>query len=152
VVANVRGRSLGAVTDEVKDRLKNVTFPREHHLEVLGDSQAQAATDLKVWTYAIGAAILIFFVLQAALGGWLIATLYFLCLPVALSGGVLVGVLTRDSVSVVALLGLLTVLTVAVRGGLLQIKQYQRLHRESAVTGEELVLLGSRQRFTPAVT
>ena len=151
VVANVRGRSLSAVAGEVKDKLKGVTFPREHHLEVLGDSQAQAANDLRVWTYAIGAAILIFFLLQAGVG-WRMASLYFLTLPVALAGGALVAVLGRTSVSVVALLGLLGVLAVAVRGGILQIRLYQRLEQEGQPPGEELVLSGSRQRFVPAVT
>ena len=40
VVANVRGRGLNAVTNEVDDRLQHVTFPREHHLEVLGQAGA----------------------------------------------------------------------------------------------------------------
>jgi Cu/Ag efflux pump CusA len=162
VVADVRGRGLGAVTAEVKDKLRNVTFPREHHLEVLGDSEAHAATDFRVWTYAIGAAILIFFLLQAGLGSWRLAVLLYLLLPVALAGGVLVAVIDRDRGSVVALLGLLTVLAMAVRGGLLQIRHYQRLDdpgatpasqgTDSRPPGEELVLLGSRQRFTPALT
>lgn len=160
VVANVRGRSLSAVTGEVKDRLRNVTFPREHHLEVLGDSAAAAATDLRVWTYAVGAAILIFFLLQAGVG-WRLAALYFLLIPVALAGGALVAVLARNSVSVVALLGLLTVLAVAVRGGILQIRLYQRLEQTGATpasdgssrpAGEELVVAGARQRFAPGVT
>jgi Cu/Ag efflux pump CusA len=119
---------------------------------VLGDSEAQAATDFRVWTYAIGAAILIFFLLQAGLGSWRMATLYYLLLPVALTGGVLVAVLGRSSVSVVALLGLLTVLAVAIRGGMLQIKHYQRLEQDGQPPGEDLVLLGSRQRFVPAMT
>jgi CzcA family heavy metal efflux pump len=152
VVANVRGRSLSAVTAEVKNKLKSVTFPREHHLEVLGDSQARAATDFRVWTYAIGVVILIFFLLQAGLGTWRMAALYLLFLPVSLAGGVLVAVLDRSSMSVVALLGLLTVLAVTIRGGIVQIKQYQRLQQEGHPPGEELVLLGSRQRFVPAVT
>src|SRR5207248_11292669 len=80
VVANVRGRGLSAVTAEVKDKLAAVTFPREHHLEVLGASEAKAAVDLQVWLYAIGAAILIFFLLQAALASWRLAALYFLLL------------------------------------------------------------------------
>lgn len=149
VVANVRGRGLGAVTAEVKDKVKGVTFPREHHLEVLGESQAQAATDFRVWTYAIGAAIFIFFLLQAGLGSWRLASLYFLLIPVALAGGVLAAVLARDHVSVVALLGLLTVLAMAVRGGILQLNEYQR---RDGPLDTDLVVRGSVRRFVPTVT
>ncbi|MFE9691613.1 efflux RND transporter permease subunit [Micromonospora sp. NPDC005806] len=152
VVANVRGRGLDAVTSEVKDRLAQVTFPREHHLEVLGEAQARAGSDFRVWTFVIGALILIFFLLQAGFGSWRVASLYFLLLPTALAGGLLLAALDRSAVSVVALLGLLTVLAMAVRGGTLQIRRYQRLTEGGHPHGAELVELGSRQQFTPAVT
>ncbi len=152
VVANVSGRSLSAVTDEVDSRLRQVTFPREHHLEVLGEGQEQASSDLRLAAYVIGAAILIFFLLQAGFGSWRLASLYFLLLPVALAGGLLVAAIDRGAVSVVALLGLLAVLVMAVRGGMLQIKVYQRLQDEGQQHGVELVLTGSRERLFPTLT
>ena len=129
-------------------RVKGMSFPREHHLEVLGESQARSATDFRVWTYIAGAAILIFFLLQAGLRSWRLATLTFLLLPVALSGGVLTAVLGRASMSVAAMLGLLAVLAVAVRTSLLQVAHLQRLE----ATSSDLVIRGMRERFTPAVT
>jgi Cu/Ag efflux pump CusA len=152
VVANVRGRGLGAVTDEVDDRLAQVTFPREHHLEVLGGGQEQASSDLLVWAYVIGAGILIFFLLQAGFASWRLASLQFLLLPAALAGGLVVAAVDRAAVSAIALAGLLTVLAMAIRGGLLQVKQYQRLEDEGQPLGPELVELGSRQRLIPTVT
>lgn len=148
VVASVRGRSLDEVTAAVSDRVKGVSFPREHHLEVLGDSLARSATDLRGWAYLAGAAILVYFLLQAGLGSWRLATLVFLSLPVAVSGGVLAAVLDRSSMSVAALLGLLAVLAVAVRTGMLQIAHLQRLAADSA----DDVVRAARERFTPAVT
>lgn len=151
VVANVSDRGLSEVTDEVTDRVRNVAFPREHHLEVLGESQAQANAGIQVWAYAIAAAILIFFLLQAGFGSWRLASLYFLLLPAALGGGVLAALLVRSQLSVVALLGLIAVGAVAVRGGILQITNYQQLANDGHDRGEDMVLLGSRQRFVPAV-
>jgi Cu/Ag efflux pump CusA len=50
-------------------------------------------------------------------------------------------------------MGLLAVLAIAVRGGILQIRQYQRLEQqEGQAFGPDLVLRGSRQRFGPTVT
>jgi Cu/Ag efflux pump CusA len=50
-------------------------------------------------------------------------------------------------------MGLFAVVAIAVRGGLLQITNYQRLERENGrACDRELVLLGSRQRFAPTVT
>jgi Cu/Ag efflux pump CusA len=147
VVANVRGQSLADVTATVSDRVKGVSFPREHHLEVLGESQARSASDFRVWTYIVGVAVLIYFLLQAGLHSWRLATLQFLLLPAALSGGVVAAVLAGSSMSVAALLGLLAVLAVAVRTGVLQIAALQG----QAATGPDVVR-GARERFTPAVT
>ncbi|GLZ34932.1 cation efflux system protein [Lentzea sp. NBRC 105346] len=148
VVANVRGRSLADVTKAVSDRVKGVAFPREHHLEVLGDSQVRAAADFRIWTYVAGAAILIYFLLQAGLRSWRMATLLYLLLPVAASGGLLVAALDRTHQSAASLAGLLAVLAVAVRTGMVQLKQYEQLNAGNA----ELVARGARERFTPAVT
>jgi CzcA family heavy metal efflux pump len=152
VVANVRGRDLNAVTDDVGDRLQQVTFPREHHLEVLGAGQEQASSDLRIWAYVIGAGILIFFLLQAGFTSWRLGSLLFLLLPAALAGGLVVAAVDQAAVSIVALVGLLSVLAMAVRGGLLQIKQYQRLQEEGQQPGAELVERGSRQRLIPTIT
>jgi Cu/Ag efflux pump CusA len=152
VVANVRGRGLGAVTADVRDRLRQVTFPQEHHLEVLGEAQARANVGSELWAVIAGLAIFIFFLLQAAFGSWRLALLYFLLLPLALVGGLLLALAVRGSLSTVALLGLLTVLAMAVRGGLLQVGHYQRLEEEGVPPGPDLVARGSRDRFVPTVT
>ena len=153
VVADVRGRSLSSVTGEVENVLRQVTFPREHHLEVLRDSQARQGSGLIVLFYVVAAAILVFFLLQAALGSWRLASLLFLLAPIAVVGGVLVAAAQRDRMSVAALVALLAVLAVAVRGALLLLAQYRRLAREAGTPiGPDLVLLGSRQRFVPTVT
>jgi Cu/Ag efflux pump CusA len=136
VVANVRGRGIGAVTAEVRDRLRQVTFPPEHHLEVLGETQARASAGFELWAVVIGLAIFVFFLLQAAFGSWRLALLYYLLLPLALVGGLLLALTVRGSLSTVALLGLLTVLAVAVRGGLLQVRHYQRLADEALAPAE----------------
>jgi CzcA family heavy metal efflux pump len=152
VVADVRGRSLNAVTADVERRLQRVTFPREHHLEVLSDAQARQSSRQLALLYIIAAAIAIFFLLQAGFGSWRLACLFFLLLPVSLAGGVLVAAVRGDDVSVVSLLGLLTVLAIAARGGILQIKHYQHLEQEEGKSfGPDLVLLGSLQRFSPTV-
>ncbi|HEU4422124.1 MAG TPA: efflux RND transporter permease subunit, partial [Pilimelia sp.] len=152
VVANVRGRSLCSVTDDVRDRVREVSFPREHHLEVLGEAEERTGHSLRVWAYVIGAAVLIFFLLQAAFGSWRLAALYFLALPAALAGGLLLAAAIRGTVSVIALLGLLTVLAMAVRGAITQVRHYQRLADDGRAHDSELVALGSAERFVPSVT
>jgi Cu/Ag efflux pump CusA len=153
VVADVRGQGVGTVRAEVKDRLRQVAFPQEHHLEVLGEVESQNAAGFQLWATIIGIAVLVFFLIQAAFNSWRLALLYFLFLPLGLVGGLLVALVIRNTVSAVALLGLLTVLAVGIRGGLLQVRHYQRLeNEEGAPPGPELVARGSREQFVPTVT
>jgi CzcA family heavy metal efflux pump len=151
VVADVRGRSLGSVTQEVQGLLRQVTFPLEHHSEVLGDFAQQQRDRRRALSWFLAAGIATFFLLQACFGSWRLASLLFLLLPVAMAGGVLAAALAGNAMSTVALMGLLAVLAIAVRGGILQIRQYRDLEREDA-TGADVVLRGARQRFGPTVT
>jgi Cu/Ag efflux pump CusA len=151
VVADVRGRSLGSVTQEVQGLLRQVTFPLEHHSEVLRDFAQQQRDRRRALGWFLAAGIATFFLLQACLASWRLASLLFLLLPVAMAGGVLAAALAGNAMSTVALMGLLAVLAIAVRGGILQIRQYRDLEREGA-TGADVVLRGARQRFGPTVT
>ena len=151
VVADVRGRSLGSVTRDVQGLLRQVTFPLEHHSEILGDFAQQQRDRRRTLSWFLAAAIATFFLLQACFASWRLASLLFLLLPVAMAGGVLAAALAGNAMSTVALMGLLAVLAIAVRGGILQIRQYRDLEREDA-TGADVVLRGARQRFGPTVT
>jgi Cu/Ag efflux pump CusA len=151
VVADVRGRSLGSVTQEVQCLLRQVTFPLEHHSEVLGAFAQQQRDRRRALSWFLAAGIATFFLLQACFASWRLASLLFLLLPVAMAGGVLAAALAGNAMSTVALMGLLAVLAIAVRGGILQIQQYRDLEREGE-TGADVVLRGARQRFGPTVT
>jgi CzcA family heavy metal efflux pump len=152
VTANVQGRSLGSVTPDVERRLQQITFPLEHHVEVLGEAAQRQSTERRVLSYAIAGVIALFFLLQACFGSWRLASLFFLLLPLALAGAVLVAVIRQEAMSVVSLMGLLTVLAIAARSGILQIRHYQRLEQqEGEAFGPDLVLRGSQQRFRPTV-
>jgi Cu/Ag efflux pump CusA len=150
VVAQVQGRDLGAVRSELEGRLKQINFPTEYHLEVLGEAEERAAAQRTVLAYAIGALIALYFLLQAAFGSWRLATMYYLLLSVPLAGAALAASL-QPGISILSLVGGLAVLAVAVRGGILLIARYQRLEREGEPLGRDLVLLGSQQRFKAIV-
>jgi Cu/Ag efflux pump CusA len=76
------------------------------------------------------AAILgIFLLLQAAFGSWKLASLAFLALPTALSGGVLAAFIGGGSISLGSLVGFLAVLGIAARNGVMLILHYQHLEQ-----------------------
>jgi CzcA family heavy metal efflux pump len=150
VGANVEGRDLASVVDDVEDAVDGVTFPREYHAEVLGESTELNAAQDRLLVFGIAAAIAIFLLLHAALGSLRLAVLTFLVLPMALVGGVLAVWLGDGVLSLGSLVGFLTVFGIAARNGILMISHFQHLERyEREAFGPGLVLRGAKERLAP---
>ena len=150
VGANVAGRDLGSVVDEVEDRLEGVTFPRAYHAEVLGESTELNAARHRLLLYGLAAAVAILLLLQAVFGSVRLALLTFLLLPMALVGGVLAVWLGDGVLSLGSLVGFLAVFGIAARNGILMISHFQHLEREEGVEfGPGLVLRGASERLAP---
>lgn len=153
VTAEVEGRGYGDVVADAERRLERVEFPLEHHAELLGGFADRQAARTRVLTVVAAAAIGIFLLLQAAFGSWRHAILLFLTLPMALSGGVLAVLVDRATVTLGSAAGLVAVLGIAARGGIVLINHYQRLEwREGELFGTQLVVRGTRDRFVPILT
>jgi CzcA family heavy metal efflux pump len=150
VGANVEGRDLASVVDEVEDRVDGIEFPREYHAEVLGESTELNAAQDRLLVFGIAAAIAIFLLLHAAFGSLRLATLTFLLLPMALVGGVLAVSLGDGVLSLGSLVGFLTVFGIAARNGILMVSHFQHLERyEGEPFGPGLVLRGAKERLAP---
>ena len=90
-------------------------------------------------------AIAIFLLLQAAFGGWRLAVLAFLTLPVALAGGVLAALIDGAELSLGSLIGFLALFGIAARNGLVLIRHFQDLERDEGESfGADLVQRGAR--------
>jgi Cu/Ag efflux pump CusA len=150
VSANVRGRDLGSVAKDVESALKGVNFPLEYHAEVIGEFAERQAASRNI-TLAGGVAVIaIFFLLVTSFGNLRLATLTFFTLPWALVGGVLAAFLTTGVLSLGSLVGLLTILGIATRNGIMMISHFQHLEEEEGMTfGPELVMRGAKERIAP---
>src|SRR6266508_531913 len=151
VTAGIRGRSLGAVTHDVEQRLRGIQFPLEHHAEVLGAAAELQADKQWVLSVAVAAAIGILLLLQAAFGSWRLAALVFLSLPLALVGGVLAALAFGGQITLLgSYAALFTLLAIAARNSILLVKRYQRLQQEDGEEfGAGLVLRGAQERLAP---
>ena len=102
--------------------------------------------------FGIASAIAIFLLLQAAFGGWRLAVLAFLTLPVALLGGVLAALIDGAELSLGSMIAFLAIFGLAARTGIVMIRHFQTLEREGATLGPALVQQGAMERFGPIVT
>jgi Cu/Ag efflux pump CusA len=150
VGANVSGRDLGSVVDDVEDRLEEVKFPLGYYPELLGEYAERQAAQKRLLGFSGVAAIGIFLLLQASFKNWRLAILSFLTLPSALVGGVLAAFAGGGMISLGSLVGFLTVLGIAARNGIMLIDHFQHLEQhEGEAFGSGLVLRGARERISP---
>lgn len=150
VGANVEGRDLGSVVRDVERGLAEIEFPLGYHAEMLGEFAERQAAQKQLMTFAIGAAIAVFLLLQTSFGNWRLATLSFVTLPMALVGGLMAAFLGGRVLSLGSLIGFFTVLGIVARNGIMLISHYQHLEREEGETfGPALVLRGARERLSP---
>jgi Cu/Ag efflux pump CusA len=96
------------------------------------------------------AVIAIFFLLYTSFGNFRLATLTFFTLPWALVGGLLAAYLSNGILSLGSLVGLLTILGIATRNGIMMISHFQHLEEEEGEPfGPALVQRGARERIAP---
>jgi Cu/Ag efflux pump CusA len=150
VHGNVRGRDLGSVAKEVEERLRTVQFPIGYYPQVLGEfkEREMALKNFRVLTIAVTVAI--FLILQATFGSWRLATMSFLTFPAALIGGVLAAFLTDRVISLGSLVGVITILGVSARNGIMLIEHYRHLENvEGEPFGLGLIMRGASERLAP---
>jgi CzcA family heavy metal efflux pump len=143
-------RDLGAVTRDIQSQLDDMKLPLGYRAELLGEAAERHAAQRRLLMFAIGAAALIFLLLQAAFGSWRLASMMFFTLPMALVGGVLAAYAGVGEISLGALIGFYTVMGIAARNGIMMVTHFQHLERqEGEPFGPGLVLRGARERLSP---
>ncbi len=150
VSANVSGRDLGSVMDDLDDGLDEVEMPIGYHSEVLGEFAERQAAQRNLFLFSIAAAFGVLMLLQASFASWRLASIAFVTLPIALVGGVIAAYLGGGILTLGSLVGFLTVLGIVARNGIMLISHYQHLERfEGEVFGPEMIIRGARERLVP---
>ncbi|HEY3476862.1 MAG TPA: efflux RND transporter permease subunit, partial [Anaerolineales bacterium] len=150
VSANVKDRDLGSVAADVENALAKVDFPLGYHAEVLGEFQEREAAQRNLLLAGAVAVIAIFFLLYTSFNNWRMTILTFFTLPWALVGGALAAYLTSGIISLGSMVGLLTILGIATRNGIMMISHFQHLEeQEGEKFGLALILRGARERIAP---
>ena len=150
VLADVQGRDLGSVGEDLAELLAERSFPLGYHAELLGEYEEQEAAQARLLATAGIALVLVVLLLQASLGSWRPTLLVLFTLPMALIGGVLAAFATGGVLSIGSLVGFFTVFGIAARNGILLINHAQHLEREEGETfGVDLVIRAARERLSP---
>ena len=143
------GADLSQVSAAVASRVGALTLPVGHHAEILGEGAARKEARTRLLGAAALALIGIFLVLLADFRSARVALLVFGGLPFALVGGVLAAAV-GGVVSLGTLIGLIAVIGIAARNGIMLVSHFRHLEREERVPfGPELVVRGACERLAP---
>jgi Cu/Ag efflux pump CusA len=150
VVGTVDGRDLASVMADVENRLDGVAFPLEYRAEVLTGSLERQSALTGLLAIAGASALLVLLLLQAAFGSWRRAIYIYLALPTALVGAALGAIVAGGGVSIGVVAGMLGVLALAARSGIVMVDRYQELEEApNAELRPDLILDGARERLGP---
>ncbi len=152
VSCNVRGRDLGSVARDVQARVAGMRFPAGYHPELLGEYEARAKAQRRLFGFGLLSILGVLMVLYADFRSWRLTLMAFATLPFALVGGVASALLGPGVLSLGSLVGFVTVLGIAARNGIMLVSHYRHLQAEEGVPfGRELVLRGSAERLAPVL-
>jgi Cu/Ag efflux pump CusA len=151
VTADVSGRDVQSVVDDVKVDMTQIDFPLEYHAQVIDGSADEPNPPQRIVLMCLAALIAVYFLLQACFRSWRLAALLLLCLPLALAGGLLTGLLAGQTMTIGALAGFLAVFGIAVRHGILLIRRYQSLETHGRPLDADMVVRASAERLGPVL-
>jgi CzcA family heavy metal efflux pump len=150
VQANVAGRDLGSVIDDIRTRVgRGVALPEGYFVQYGGQFEAQEEATRKITIMSVVAIAGIFLLLYLALRSSRLALLVMANLPLALIGGVVTVFLSGGTLSVASLIGFITLFGIATRNGIMLITHYQHLLDEEALPLRQAIIQGSMERLSP---
>jgi cobalt-zinc-cadmium resistance protein CzcA len=143
---SVRGRDLAGTVSEVLTRIdEKVTLPPGVRYELAGQFDQLRDEQRRLAVVVPVSLVLIFFLLYMTFNSFKDALLVLAAVPFALVGGILSLVLTGTSFSISAAVGIISLLGVAILGGLLLISRINELRLEGIPMDQALMRAAESQ-------
>ena len=147
VSANVKGRDLRSVVNEIKAKVKeNVTFSAGYFIQYGGQFEAEERASQNILMFSIIAFVIITILMYLSVKSIASTAMIMINLPLGLVGGILSVALTGSIISVASLVGFVTLFGVATRNGLLLVDNYNTKYAEG-MPFKEAIVKGSMERL-----
>ncbi|MBL9017644.1 MAG: efflux RND transporter permease subunit [Myxococcales bacterium] len=152
IMANVSGRDLGSVVEDIRERVgAEVQLPEGYHVVYGGQFESQERASRALVILGLGVIVGIFLVLQLAFSSSARALVIMANLPLALIGGVVAVFATDRVLSIGSLVGFITLFGIATRNGIMLLSHYEHVRRVEGASLDEAVRRGSLERLSPVL-
>jgi HME family heavy-metal exporter len=147
------GRDVGSILDDIQTRIKEkVALPPGYFIEYGGQFESQQEATKLISILSAISIVGMFVVLYMLYPSSRIVLQILNALPMAFIGGVAALVLTRQPVTVAALVGFISLGGISARNGILLVSHYLHLMKhEGEGFSQEMVLRGSLERLSPVL-
>ncbi|NLD92117.1 MAG: efflux RND transporter permease subunit [Fibrobacter sp.] len=151
VTANVRGRDLGSVVEDIRTIIdQKIKLPAGYHIVYGGQFENQQRAMKRLGIIVPIALTLIFLMLFISLKSLKSAALIYVNVPLALIGGILGLYFTNEYLSVPAAIGFIALFGIAVQNGLVLVSYINQL-RDEGVATRDAVLQACSLRLRPVL-
>lgn len=151
ISANVDGRDLrGTVNDIQKSVNSQIKLPEGYYIQYGGQFESEEEASRTLALASIGALLIIFLLLMQQYHNWKQAVIVLVNMPLAIIGGVLILWITEGELNIPAIIGFISLMGIATRGGMLLISRYNTL-REEGINLDDRIRRGSADRLNAIV-
>ncbi|MBV8519070.1 MAG: efflux RND transporter permease subunit [Acidobacteria bacterium] len=148
VGANVEGRPLSDVLAEVQRRIKTVKLPAGTYITQGGQAESQSEVFGGILSALALAVLLMYFILVVQFGSFLDPIAILISLPLSLIGVVLALIVTRDTLNLMSLIGVMLLMGIVAKNAILLIDFAKWNHEQGKPLREALIEAG-RVRLRP---
>jgi len=148
VGANIQGRSLGVVAQDVYARLAGVELPPGYTWSPGGFAQQQNEFFLNIFAALGFALLLMYLILVVQFGSFVDPIAIMMSLPLSLIGVVLAMLLTKTTLNVMSLIGVMLLMGIVAKNAILLI-DFAKWGRERGMSRRDALIEAGRIRLRP---
>jgi len=147
--ANVEGASFGNVSQEVMRKVGRLQMPTGYRVSAGGQAESQSQVFGSIFT-ALGIAVmLMYLILVVQFGSFLDPLAILISLPLSLIGVVLALLITRDSLNLMSLIGVILLMGIVAKNAILLIDFAKWAHKDRGVDRRSALIEAGRIRLRP---
>jgi Cu/Ag efflux pump CusA len=150
--ANVSGRGLVEVVDDIKSRLRTVELPAGYFLEYGGQFESQQSASRTIAVLFAVSLVGVFLLLYMMFGSANFSLQVMAALPMAFIGSVAALIWTNQTLTVAAMVGFISLGGIASRNGILLLNHYLHLVRyEGEDWTRDMIARAGKERLAPVL-
>jgi CzcA family heavy metal efflux pump len=148
VTANVAGRDLGSVSNDIQNKLDQMNIPLGFEIKQTGNVEQQQKTFRDLGLAFALAILLVYVVMASQFQSFIDPFIIMFTIPLGIAGVFWILFLTQTTLSVTSAQGIIVMVGIVVSNGILLVDYTNRL-RASGVDLHEAVVRGGRTRLKP---